>query len=393
MIPRGRALACLVAAMAIASRSHAGVWTTDPVLGLSAEFSTNPGLLTAPHPAETHGAVLIDLPTVYHADDVSLTVKPSFRLSDSAGYSSLASDYEHVTFIGKLDGERDTVAATVQAARDSSLYYDYGFNGSTGVQRDTLLADVTWTRTLTERLSANLDTTATRVDYAQPSGLNILTNYHYSSAAPALSWKAGERTSLTLVGNVGLYGSADGSTKSTNTSLELGFMRQLDELWSVTANGGYSRESNKISEYYGPFLLASLKSTTTGSVFTANVTRQGALMTLSAQASRSLVPSGFAFLSEQDSYQLSLDYPSTERWTFSGHTRWLTSREPQVAGPTTEQSYWDLGVSATWLFTEHWTVIMRASHVSARYAPPVVNVGASGVSIELARHFDTIVWH
>ncbi len=343
MTHRGLPRNCLlVAAMCMGSGAKAGVWVTEPVLGLAAEYSTNPALLYATHTAETHGAVLIDTPTTYHADSVSLLVQPSFRISDSSGYSSLASDYAHMTVKGEIDSERNSVAVTGQIARDSSLYYNYGVNGNTGVRRDTSLADVAWVRSLTERLNFNLETNSSRV----------------------------------------LYGKSGSFTT-----------RKLTELWAVSANAGYSRETNTIEEYFGPFLLGTFRATNTGTVFMANVTRQGPLLDVTAAASRSLVPSGFSFLSLQNSYQLSFHYPRTERWTFDGHVRWLKSQEPQVSGPTADQSYLDLGLSAAWLFTEKWTLTLRASRVTAKYTPPSINVGASGFAIQLSRHFDPVKWH
>jgi hypothetical protein len=175
--------------------------------------------------------------------------------------------------------------------------------------------------------------------------------------------------------------------------VELGLTRQFSELWSVNATAGYSRETNTIDEYFGPFLLGSFRATNTGTVYTANVTRQGRLLTVAATASRSLVPSGFSFLSLQQSYQLGFHYPRTERWSFDGHVRWLKSLEPQVVGPTVNQSYLDLGLSAAWLFTEKWTLTLRASRLTARYTPPTIDVAANGVTVELSRRFDSVKWH
>jgi hypothetical protein len=383
----------MAAAMCIANAARPGVWGTDPVLGLAADYSTNPGLLDAPHNSETHAAILIDAPTTYVADALKLSIIPSFRISNSSGYSSLASDYEHLTAAGEIDSERNTLVLTGEVARDSSLYYDYAFNGSTGVRRDTTLADLNWTRLLTERTNFNLEVDSNRVLYQGAVGLDLLTDYRYTTAVPSFSWKEGERTTLTLTGNAGLYDAINGQTKTVNSSVEAGFTQQLTQLWSVTANGGYSRETNTVEEYFGPYLLGTFKSTDTGSIFNVNLTRQGALLTLTASASRSLVPSGFAFLSRQDSYQLSFDYPYNERWTFDGHLRRLTSTEPEVLGPVLNQSYLDAGVSAVWLFTEHWTFTMRATYVTAKYGPPTVNVDASGVTLLLSRKFNHIEWH
>ena len=383
----------MVAAMCIANAARPGVWGTDPVLGFAADFSTNPGLLDAPHSSETHAALLIDAPTTYVADAMKFSIDPSFRISNSSGYSSLASDYEHLTAAGEIDSERNTLVLTGEVARDSSLYYDYAFNGSLGVRRDTTLADLNWTRLLTERTNFNLEVDSNRVLYQEAVGIETLTDYRYTTAIPSFSWKEGERTTFTLTGNAGLYDAINGQTKSVNSDLQAGFIRQFTPLWALTANVGYSRQSNTVDEYFGPFLLGTFKATDNGSIFNANLTRQGALLSVTAAASRSLVPSGFAFLSRQDSYQLSFDYPYTERWTFDGHVRRLTSTEPEVLGPVLRESYLDVGLSAVWLFTEHWTFTLRASHVTATYGPPTVDVGASGVTLLLSRKFNHIEWH
>jgi hypothetical protein len=407
MIQRLSAPSCLLfaAAMSMVESAKAGVWITEPVLGLAADYSTNPALLYTDHTAETHGAVLIDAPTTYHSNDVSFSIQPSFRISNSSGYSSLASDYAHLTAVGELDSERNTLTVTGQLARDSSLYYDYGLNGSTGVRRDTTSVDAAWARQLTERLNFNWDIESSRVVYGESNSFTTLTDYHYTSAAPSVAWNASERTTLRITGGVGLYESNGGETKSVNSNLELGFKRQLTETYTLSATAGYSRESNKISqnvlagyEILGDFLVPvfsfeSFRSTNNGSVFSGNLTRAWRLFSWTATASRSLVPTGFAFLARQTSYQLSFDYPWTERWTFDGHVRRLTSVEPQVLGPTTDDSYWDLGLSAAWLITEKWTLTLRASRVNAKYTPPSVDVAATGFSVQFSRRFNRIAWH
>src|SRR5260370_27815338 len=175
MTHRGLPRNCLlVAAMCMGSGAKAGVWVTEPVLGLAADYSTNPGLRYAAHTAETHGAVLIHPPTTYHADSVSLSVQPSFRISDSSGYSSLASDYAHLTAKGEIDSERNSMAVTGQIARDSSLYYNYGVNGNTGVRRDTSLVDVSWVRALTARLNFDLETNSSPAVHRKSASLTTL---------------------------------------------------------------------------------------------------------------------------------------------------------------------------------------------------------------------------
>jgi hypothetical protein len=406
MISRRWALLhCLLAAAMFRTEPvSAGVWVTEPVIGLAGEFSTNPGLLYVPHSSETDGAVLIDAPTTYHADHQSLSIQPSFRIANSSSYSSLTSDYAHLSAVGEIDSELGSLALTGELARDSSLYYNYGLNGTSGVRRDTTSVDLTWIRTLTERLNFNWDINSSRVIYGQSSTFTTLTDYHYSSASPTLAWSADERTVVKLIATVGLYDSTDRETKSVNSSLQLGAVRQLTELWSLTANAGYSRESNSVSAYeyvpvfIGPILIGfqkefvSEKSTNNGTVFTTNLTRKGQLLSLTAAASRSVVPTGFAFLATQTTYSASFDYPRTERWTFDGGVQRTTTKEPQAFGAVTNDSYTSESLSAAWLMTEKWSLKLQVTKVNARYSPPFVNVASTGVSIQLSRHFDPITW-
>jgi hypothetical protein len=383
----------LVAAMCMTSAARAGVWVSEPVLGLAADYSTNPALLFVNHNTETHGDILIDAPTTYHANGASFSVLPSFRLSDSPGFSSLASNYAHLTAAGEIDSDRDTLTVTGQYALDSSLY-QFGFNGfsgSTGVRRETSLGDANWVHALTERVNVGLELDSSHVLYGQATSFLGLIDYRYTSAAPSLSWATSERTTLTVLGSIGLYNSSNGETKSVNSNLEIGFTRRFNELWTVTAKAGLSRETDTLDEYYGPYLLETLRSTTNGTVFTANVTRQGSRLSANASASRSLVPSGYAFLSHQDTYALSLQCPWTERLTLGGQAQRVTSVEEQNFGGPVNQTYFNLGLSAAWKWTEKWTVTLSTSKITVKYAP-TIDAATTGVNLQLSRHFDPIKW-
>jgi hypothetical protein len=394
----------LAAAMLRIDAVTAGVWVTDPDVGLAGEFSTNPGLLYVPHTSQTDGAILLDAPTTYHEDNESLSIQPSVRIASASGYSSLTSDYEHLNVVGEIDNELGSLTMTATIARDSSLYYNYGLNGAAGVRRDTTSADLAWNRQLTERLTFNWDINSSRVIYGQGGTFTTLSDYHYSSAAPGLSWKADERTTLKLLSSVGLYQSTDGETKSVNSDVELGVVRQLTELWTFTADAGYSRQSDSVSTYeyipvfIGPYLIGferefvNFKSTESGTVFTANLTRKGELLSLTASATRSVVPTGFAFLATQTSYGLNFDFPRTERWTFDGGIQRTTTKEPQAFGSLINDSYTSEGLSASWLVTQKWTLKLQLSRVNAHYSPPSVNVASTGVSIQLTRQLDPITW-
>src|SRR3984957_17653587 len=400
MTPRQTARVCvLAAAMTIARLCHAGVWGAQPVIGSSGDYATNPGLLNLPNTAENHVALLLDAPTSYNGDAFKFSVLPSFRLSDTQGYSSLDSDYAHLNVSSEFDTARSALILSAGLARDSSLFHDYILDGATGVRRDTATADLNWDRHLTERLEFSTDISWSRVRYGQSVGVGTLTDYQYTSATPTLAWDESEQTKITATASAGQYKSLDGTTKSTNANLQLGFVKKLTEIWSLSASGGYSRSNNEIDiteQFLGftrnGFAVVSVpiavKSRQNGSVFSATLSRQTELLTLAADASRQLSPTGFAFLSRQDSYGLKATYAATEHWTFGADAHRVIYQQPQRNGAVIDLDINYLKASATWQWTEHWTLAINASYLLEHYGTPSIGIATTGVSVELSRQFD-----
>jgi hypothetical protein len=385
----------LAAAMTIVSPSRAGIWGTQPVIGISGDYSSNPSLSNLPNTAESHADALLDAPTTYNGDALKLSILPSFRLSNAQGYSSLDSDYEHLNVGAEFDTDRDVFTAAAGAARDSSLYHDYLLNGSTGVRRDTATADLNWDRHVTERFEIDADVNSMRERFGQSTGAATLTDYKYTSIAPNLGWTESELGKLTLGANAGRYNSLDGLTESTSANVQLGIARQLSEIWALSASAGYSRADNRIDlteeavEFTpnGPILVLiplAAKSSQSGSIFSVNLSRQTSLLLLSANASRQLTPTGFAFLSRQDNYELKATYTPSERWTFNGDVRRIRYEQPGLG----DQRVVSLQLSAVWQWTEHWSITMNASYVAERYGSPAVGISSSEVGVELSRRFN-----
>lgn len=387
------------ASLNCASPARAGVWGTEPVLGLWGDYSSNPALLAdVPDTAESHGALLLDAPTTYVGDGVKLSILPRLRLSNSRGYSSTDSDYAHLDTRAEYDTERSVYSAAAGVARDSSLYHDYLFNGATGVRRDGTTADLNWDRQLSERLEWDTDLNALRVRYGATSGTATLTDYQYASLSPTVSWVASERNKITLAASAGRYQSLDRTTQSTSYNLQLGMVRQLDPLWSLTGSAGYSRALNQDDFFAEELVFVQgapalelvkqiLKSTQNGTVFNANLVRQSSRWSFTAAASRQLAPTGLAFLTRQDTYDLKATYQASARWTLGANARWnrYQSPQPQAAG-ITEATWSTLDVNATWLWTEFWTVTFDASRI-VEHGSHAYSVAATSGSVEFARHF------
>jgi hypothetical protein len=396
------ALICMLGtAMSQPSGALAGVWGVDPVIGVVGDYSTNAELLDVPHTAQSDGALLLSAPVTYNGGAFALFVTPSFRLSNSTGYSSVTSDYDHLDVKGEYDTALSVLTATAGVSRDSSLYYDYLYDGSTGVRRDAWTADLNWDRFLTERVDFATDVNSTEVRYGATVGIPILTDYRYTSIAPSVSWISGERGKLTFAASVGRYNSLDGTTESRNANLRIGFVGQLTEIWSLTAIGGYSRALNHLDAQQefvvltpnGPAIETvpvALESSQNGAIYSVNLSRKGTLVSINAAASRQLMPSGFAYLTLQNVFELSVNYTYSDRWSYSADARYVRLESPQLQGELIEQTPKYLGVTANWRWTERWTVIATASRIIERVQPPNINLASSEVSITLSRKFDHI---
>ena len=395
----GRALACLaVAAVSSVEPCAAGVWGWDPFVGVIGDYSTNPDLFDMGRTAETSGAVLFNAPTTYNGDAFLFTALPRLRLGNSQGFSSTTSDYEHLDLKSEFDTERSILSLAGSVARDSSLYHDYIVDGTAGVERNTVTADVNWDRQFSERVSFDADLNSARVRYGQAQGSATLTNYMYTSAAPTLSWDQSEKGKLTAGASAGLYKSLDGTTRSENANLQIGFVRRVTELWTVTATGGYSRAINTLhTDIERPVIIdgflffelvpAKIEASENGTVFTLNASRQAALLLVNVIASRQLVPSGFAYLSRQQSYEATASYPTSPRWTLSGDLRYVKSQDPVLTG-TLDRNVRYASLSSAWRWTEQWTITTNLARVLEDLSAPHVNLASTEISIQISRQFN-----
>lgn len=403
MTLRWSAPLCLsAAAMLHANGARAAVWGMDPVLGVTGDYATNPVLLDVPNTAQTDAAAMIDAPTTFTGNDFKISVLPSFRVGDTKSYSSVNSDYEHLNIKGELDSDLSIWTANAGLSRDSSLYQNYLVNGEAGVRRDGLTADLNWDRTLTERLEVDTDVNTMRVKYAQPVGNASLVDYKYTSLLPTLAWRVSERAKLTFSASLGQYDSLDGSTRSRSENLQIGFVRPLTEIWSLTATGGYSRSQNRldIDEEFlvftpqGPRIVIvplRLDSSQNASIYSAALTRHGERLTLNATASRQETPTGFAFLSRQNIAEIRADYSLTSRWSLSADVRYVGSRDPNLQnGQFYERNIDYFGLNAAWQWTEHWTLTLGISRVTEHYNSTALNLASNQVVATLSRKFNHI---
>jgi hypothetical protein len=372
---------------AFAGRAWAGPWNIEPSVGVAADYESNPGLRTTDPQAEENVAAIIDFPLRYDVDEFEWTLRPSGRLSNRRGYDSLASDYVHVDTSAQYTSELSSVTLQGDLARDSSLLFiGPGVNGL-GVRRDTAATSADWTQIVTERQQVQLDASWSEVKYALPSVATYLVNYRYFSGGPTWSFQATERSKVQLNASAGQYDSLNGITSSRSYSPQLTVVRQLTEIWSLTAAAGYSRAINSEKFYFGPFYLGSFKAAESSTTYTATLVRQGERLNLSVGASRGLTPTGFAYLSQLENVTATASFTQSEYWTYRMTASWQRAVNPVLRNEETTQHYVNAGIAADWHWTPQWTMSFGLGRVSETYGPPRVAAASNAATITVTRQF------
>jgi hypothetical protein len=383
----------------VANVTRAGVWSADPVVGVSQDYNSNPALLDLPHTSQTDVALLVDWPVTYDGDAAKWFMHPAFRVGDTHSYTSLNSNFVHLNTGGEFDSERNRLVVTFGASRDSSLYQNYLIDGQSAVRRDGLTAELAQTTHLTERLDADVDVSALHVRYDAPAGSASLADYRYSSISPDLAWIRSERDRVTLQASIGRYDSLDGKTRSRSLSGQLGYSRAVTEIWSLNVAAGYTRQQNRLDLVEPEFVFTGLgfgvvwtpfnvESDQGSAVYSARLTRTGTRFTLNVGASRQEVPTGFAFLSRQTLFDLQLTYAISPRWSAGLHEWRLGSRDPSLQGQSYDRNVNWLTVNSTYHLTEQWDVVAVLARVDASYPANDLHLANNQVTLSFTYKFN-----
>jgi hypothetical protein len=327
----------------------------------------------------------------YDTDGFEFLVRPNGRLGNERGYYSLASNYAHLDSSLQYSSDLGTATLQGEVARDSSLYFAGGLDRGIGVRRDSDATSADWTRSITERSQIALDASWSEVHYDQSANETGLVDYRYITAGPTVSYSLTERDTLQVNGSATRYQSLNGISESKSDNFQLGYVRQLSEIWKLTANAGYSRSVNSEKIYFTIFTYNFYAGTYTtnqdAATYSVNLSRQGEKFTLAAGASRLLQPTGFAFLSRQDAITLGAAYKQSDRWDYVLTSTWQQAQTPEFRGEVFDARYLNSLFTVNWHWTEQWVVSLQASRITQHYGPPTVDASSNGVNLSIFRQF------
>jgi hypothetical protein len=368
------------------SRGFAGPWSAQPLIGVAAEYASNPALVTEGGTSEEHGALVLESPLYFDQDDLHLALIPRVRYGGNTGYSSLTSNYLHLDANAKYAAELDVLTFTGAAYQDSSLLYAGGLADGIGVRRDTKSGDLGWQHALTERLQFQVDVNDVTTRYGQSSASNNLVDYNDEAVSPALSYALNELNTVHLSGGVSRYKTLNGFTDSDSDTLQLGLDHRINELWSFSGTAGYTKSTD---QYH--FLDETLSSAQNSAVYSTSLTRTTQKLIESVSVSRAVTPTGLAFLSRQDTVAGQINYTYSDRLSYAGGVTWADISQPLVGGGTATRRFYDIDASANYHLSEQWVVTVHATKVGQQFpgaaGQPSANPSSTGVSLQISRQF------
>lgn len=286
--------------------THAAEWVITPSATASTQTQRNP-FLGASEESRTDVSTGLSSQASFHlsreTEQSSLTLQPSVGIYRYPDKDQLDRDEEHLSASYGWRGETSSWAASVSAARDTTLTSELGNTGLTQGNLRHELYDIslgpTWR--ISERLSAQASVGSTINRYPGNESA-VLENYRYDGGSVGMSYVLNERAIVSVSGSVSRLNSETRTDHTDNGSIMVNAQYAWSPLWNISAG-------------IGPSLVRVAGTSEHGLVYRASVTRGFERAALSLAVSRSQQPSGSAIITDVDQASLSLSGTFTEQLT------------------------------------------------------------------------------
>jgi hypothetical protein len=389
--------------LATLSSSFGATLSSESSVGLLTGYNSNPYVVANGTAAEAV-AVVADVPATYTSDWQSFDLEPRLRYGQTHGAAQLLSDYEYLDAMWRLNGERTTLLIDAGWHRDSTLYNQYENAALIGHDLPRLEDSATgsWQRTLSERSDVRLDGACDQVNYSASSNLR-LDNYHSAQAFAAYERTLTELWQWSVSLGFQHYEQPALGSSSDDRLLQTSVTGALSERWSMTTQVGYSLLNSGIQGYVCCQILESpsgyflqyipVRQDSSGGSFDylVSLQRKSERLVLGLSASQSILPSALSATIKQDTVALNATMPWTERFTLSAMLQGSQQSNPlQPTISIGDRRFYDAGLSASWLWTEHWSLGLATAYIRQRTAA-LSQASSYSVNLTLSRQFGRLI--
>jgi hypothetical protein len=359
--------------------ARADAWTTEPVLSVGSEYSTNPTL--APGGSSGQAAVAnADLPFEWRSGIHRVVLEPRVRLGASGGASGLGSDGYYFTGTYGAEWSRLNLSATGATSDDSSVIRqpDAGTLIRLPIRQRSTSAKFAASYELSERdsIEANADVRRQRYGTRPQVGLY---DFNYDSAGIRYTRLMTPEHAVLLSADLTHYTLPGYSYSTDSANLSFGMTGVIAQLWQYRLNVGRSRLSTPTSADH-PL----------GSVYTLTADRTSERLHVLFSIVQSLQPSGFGTLVLSRESSVSADWAASERLKTFFTLRRAKSSDAFFTLSLSERRYDSVSSGVEWALTEEWALRGDLGYVNSTYAGFLTTgwtAHALGASIGLTRRF------
>ncbi len=363
------------------SRTGAAEWSAEPAISVRGVYNSN--LLLTDQPHDPVWGDWVSPGMKFAASTESLEIGGRAAADFVNYYGGQDSSFTNIYFplSVKYRGERDFLGFDGGFTRDNTLM---GELQKTGVvlsftQRNQWTASPSWTHNLTERTALVAGYQYTSATYE--NGLSLgLVNYQMNGGNAGISYKIAEKSEVQLTGNAILFRASQVNLETKIFGGTASLDHEFSETFSVRLEAGPRFISNV--QQSGS---QTLSDQTLVWVANATIRKQLERTTLTFEASREILPSGFGLLLETDRIGVTVGYQVTENLnaSFTGQGL-LSSGIGTVGGGSSfpQQRYMSAQPKLTWKFNDWWGA--EAWYSYGRRDVDSVNVTAMANAVSLA---------
>jgi hypothetical protein len=276
-------------------------WSFAPNARLASDYVDNPRFLSEGGGSSLGMVAELGAEVGRRTEQLDVRLQPLLRFSRYRDDESLNSEDQIVDLVLQHRSERGLWSLDSTLIRNSTLVSELGTTGRTQVNRRHQIVTVGGGPTLqfTERLVAAVQVSLIDNSY-EDAGQSGLVDYRYSALSIIGAYSLSPRTELSLDARAGQLDVPSQGTTTRDGTLVLALKHALGTLWKTTLTVGPARvESDFGSD--------------DGLVFGAKLDRVGELLTLSADAGRTLMPTGRGVQTRRDQIGVGALWNVTER--------------------------------------------------------------------------------
>lgn len=343
---------CVAMAAALgAARAHAGAWSADADLSLSAAYDDNVRFVSRGAIADQYGVAEAGANLQWHGEATTIGLRPSARGYYYRHYDPYNRTDGYLTLTSRHRSQRSRYDLTLTGAVDTTLTSEFQFTGfryaDANKRHESLSATLAPQWDLTERISVVASGSWSRHRYIDAQ-LTPLVDYDYRSAMLGL------QRNLTVVSTLELQATAARLSLPSRSLYDkdsfqvvADYTRQFGPRWSLELAAGPSRVHSLV-----------LHRDDNGFVYSANLERKGEAGHLAFTAGRTVSPNGLGALARRDTASIDARRQVTERLGVSANLAWVHVLNSQVTGGFTAAltDYLDGGLGVDWRPAPTWNL-------------------------------------